>query len=821
MRTIQEVFHENIFGLFVEFCHREGYVYLQDLNSLDFRRLNHVKGIGKAKREKILYRWNLEKQASKSGGTAGASEVFDEIHPSNDKVPLLCMNDMGRFKKTVAALRQHGINTAGELARYRREEIYTNEPSIYESVLELQSLLSLPGEQLVQRMLDYIKENYHYSILVQRAAGVTLQQLGNQMDITRERVRQIEQRLIEYVNNVIEVVCHIYQAKYRFTDYISFRSFRIYFHAKEDLEVVKYVVSVARREECLNFADKLLVNGMKAEEVLRKLEKITAKHIGEVQNFYEKVMDIDEALTARGISFVDLEDYLNYLLMNGYKKSGDYVYRGISSYGKLCAVAVKKYFKNGIRIYDDEQIERLRELVHLEFEGLELAGNNRSVMARVSNYLVLCDRGTYISKDRIKINPALLEEIYQYILSLPSSTVLFSELYLKFQEKLDAQSNVHNKYFLQGVLKYYFQKEFKFERDLIIKKGMEKQEIRTQIAAYIKSCGRPVHKNEIKEKFMGTSEMVILNTSYRNSEILHWQYNYFIHADFLKVTEEDRAMLHDALQQLFDKFSGYANEYLLYDCVKQQTAFLEKNSIQNSTNLFYVADYLFAGEFQFKRPHIVRNREKFPNLNTDDIIRAFFFDKSVISYSDYLEFIKEVQLSMGTSYAVFKHIEQDLVRISEDAYIKKEQFHLCSEAVEQIYQVIRRHIGKDRYLPIIKIDFYEELPEIGLAWNAYLMETVLYTYPGEEYVLVAPHVEDRRYIKTIIVPKERNVRRFDELVAAILQELGSGGITLYQFENLLITKGIIGKYFPKELYQSKLFYQEDGKFYPAEVEQSK
>ena len=79
--------------------------------------------------------------------------------------------------------------TAGDLAQCKREEIHTNDPSIYESVLELQSLLSLPGEQLVQRMLDYIKENFHYSILVQRAAGVTLQQLGNQMDITRERVR--------------------------------------------------------------------------------------------------------------------------------------------------------------------------------------------------------------------------------------------------------------------------------------------------------------------------------------------------------------------------------------------------------------------------------------------------------------------------------------------------------------------------------------------------------------------------------------------------------------------------------------------------------
>ena len=99
MRTIQEVFHENIFGLFVEFCHEEGYIYLQDLDSFDFRRLSQVKGIGKSKREKILYRWNMEKQALKTGKAASNSDLFDEIHPSNYKVPLSCMNYMGRFKK--------------------------------------------------------------------------------------------------------------------------------------------------------------------------------------------------------------------------------------------------------------------------------------------------------------------------------------------------------------------------------------------------------------------------------------------------------------------------------------------------------------------------------------------------------------------------------------------------------------------------------------------------------------------------------------------------------------------------------------------------
>lgn len=819
MRTIQEVFHENIFGLFVEFCHREGYVYFRDLDSFDFDRLSEIKGIGKSKREKILYRWNMERQTTKAGKTARGAELFDEIHPSNEKVPLSCMNDMGRFKKTVAALRKRNIETAGDLARCKREEIHKTEPAIYESVLELQKLLSLPSEQLVQQMMRYIKENFHYAVLVQRAAGVTLQQLGNQMHITRERVRQIEQRLMEYVNNVIEAVCHMYQAKYRFTDYISFRSLRIYFHEKEDLDVVKYVISVARKEKCLNFADKLLVNGMTADEVVHKLDKITKKHIGEVQNFYEKVMDIDEALTARGVSFVDLEDYLNYLLMNGYKKSGDYVYRGISSYGKLCAVAVRKYFKNGIRIYDDDQINRLRELVNLEFEGLELAGNNRSVMARVSNYLVLCDRGTYIAKESVKINPALLEEIYQYILSLPASTVLFSELYLKFQKKLDEQSNIHNKYFLQGILKYYFHKEFKFERDLIIKRGMEKQEIRSRIAAYIKACGRPVHKNEIKEKFAGASEMIILNTSYRSSEILHWQYNYFIHADFLQVTEAERGVLRQELQQLFDTFSGYANEYLLYERMKKYPAFLQKNSIENSTNLFYTAAYLFENEFRFKRPHIVSERGAFPSLNTDDIIRTFFFDRDIIRYSDYLEFIKAIGLSVGTSYAVFKHLERELVRVSEDAYVKKEKLALPQETVREIYSVVSRHMPKEEYLPIVKIDFYEELPDIGMEWNAYLLETVFYAYPNEDYVLIAPHVEDRRYIKTIVVPKKKGVRRFDELVATVLKEVGNNGITLYQFENLLIAKGIIGKYFPKELYQSDLFYQEEGKFYPTAEKQ--
>ena len=87
--------------------------------------------------------------------------------------------------------------------------------------------------------------------------------------------------------------------------------------------------------------------------------------------------------------------------------------------------------------------------------------------------------------------------------------------------------------------------------------------------------------------------------------------------------------------------------------------------------------------------------------------------------------------------------------------------------------------------------------------------------------MLAPQVEDRRYIKTIVVKKELGIDSFDKLIAYVIQTEGFQGYSQYQLETALSYKGLIGRYIPKELYHSPYIYLENEKFYSVYEPQEK
>ena len=72
--------------------------------------------------------------------------------------------------------------------------------------------------------------------------------------------------------------------------------------------------------------------------------------------------------------------------------------------------------------------------------------------------------------------------------------------------------------------------------------------------------------------------------------------------------------------------------------------FLEKNKIESSLNLFYIAAYLFSKDYRFSRPHIAS--QAFPDMELTNINVARFFvaDRPELYYQG---FRVECHYSMG------------------------------------------------------------------------------------------------------------------------------------------------------------------------------
>ena len=125
------------------------------------------------------------------------------------------ISQVGFSNRTYNALRRTGLNTVEDVIHYNREEFLNirnlgakSLDEIYKFLDEIDSetipaeLLSLPLEiePQVISVLEYansIKDDKHHNILLKRLQGITLEDIGKEYNVTRERVRQIVNKILK------------------------------------------------------------------------------------------------------------------------------------------------------------------------------------------------------------------------------------------------------------------------------------------------------------------------------------------------------------------------------------------------------------------------------------------------------------------------------------------------------------------------------------------------------------------------------------------------------------------------------------------------
>jgi len=808
MYKINDVFYENIYNKFLEYCHKNNMYYMTDLEGFDFNLLRDIKGIGVSKIASIEKKYKKYQQSNLD------ENVFSNVHKSNYNLSVETLSLFGISKNIISSLSDSGIATIKALVNYGNSNLYKINTNLYKKITDVLVNYKTPICDKIPEILNKFKEEENYYVILLRSMGITLNSIGNELNVTRERVRQIESVKLKKLKNILDVVLDDIVRKFDYKSCINLNKLELYFSDNDDITLMKYALSSIYKEFYLEFCNKLLINGETREIVLDRLNGITEYYIKDMVNFTTNMVVITESLSKNNIPYIDIEDLTNYLLLNGYIKKGNYLFKSGISYGMLCALVVKTHFKDGIKIHDGDDLGKLRKIVKEEFDGLELPDNNRALGTRISYFLVLCDRGCYTVNSNIKISPILLNEIYEYIEKYPESTMFFNDIFVHFKDKLLKHSNINNRYFLQGVLKYYYEYDFIFERDSLTKKGHMRKNIRELISEFIKNLKRPVHRREIKEHFPGATDVVITNSQISNSSILQWEYNYYIHTDNLKVTDDDIKNIEDSLNKVFDDFHGYSSEQLLYDfMIKENERFFKENHIKNASNLFYLASHYLKDKYVFRRPHILKDKLSDGELSSKIIVEKFLIKDGILKYTEYQRFVSTVKWSIGATYAVFKELERDVVRISEDEYIIKNKFILPDEKINEIFKCIMNNVKKNEFVSVSRFSDYAKLPKINYEWNAFVLSSIVQLYLPKELKLIVPQVEDRRYVKEIIVSKDFEFDTYEQLIIYVIKKNNLNASTLYHLESALSAKGLIGRYLPKELYNSKNIYIENDKFY--------
>ncbi|MDR3584545.1 MAG: hypothetical protein P4L59_04390 [Desulfosporosinus sp.] len=298
-------------------------------------------------------------------------------------------------------------------------------------------------------------------IIRKRANGATLEETSTGCGLTHEGVRLIEKKFQGHFDQYMARIMphYILYAFGKNSCYISLDEIK---ELLGDLaSIFTYYLKVSNCSSTAHWSEELngfIIGEKKWYEQLKKYKK-SLPEIFDFESVDEVIVDVIDNLVLP-ITFEDTKR----LILADYTLSGTVYLKKRMSLSRMYYVVLEKYYPDGIKLYDDSEAIRFRNYVRGLFGDVDLPENNRAIDVRVTELTILCDKGKRILPNGIKIPIELLRKIHDAIIEFDRNEIMFRELFERFKNELLENSNITNKYFLQGVLRQNYSYEFNFTR---------------------------------------------------------------------------------------------------------------------------------------------------------------------------------------------------------------------------------------------------------------------------------------------------------------------------------------------------------------------
>jgi len=783
-------------GLLIRHCNKIGIKYVNDLKDFSFD-VREIKGIGRSSMQKLHKEYMIF--LNSAYGQETRDDLAEIISDINKMIPIRLMHHFGLAEDIGKEFVDRGFSYIEDICNNN----LTNRQ--YFNIIKLRDFFVVPIDKQFNNKLNEQKD-MSKRCLMQRIQGLTLQTIADDNKITRERVRQIINKVCENLLMYAEVIGATICSKREVFNSIQLKEI---LQCDTLVEICKYILRRSPEYIYVEYSDKFVTKTLCAEDFEISLSNFIESVIGEGLNFYNNLELIEDELTQYGIGFLDFEDIMNYLVQSGYRFYGDYVARKKVSYGTICVDAIANYFDFDIKLDSDSNntdMIKLREIIDKHYHGLILPDNNRALTAgitRHANIIILSGRGRYCPINKVIYNMALLDEVYDYIEASSQTSFLYNELYSMFQGRFLAETNIDNANFLHGILMYCYVDMYTYERDMLVKNGSVRQNVDLRLSQLILANGKPMTKREIKKAIPGLNDFVISFAIARVPKLIQWEHNTYNHVDNLDYSTEDLTIIERFIDEQMKVSNGYISEVLLFEILNEKyTVFIDKNNIKTSLNLFYFIGYLFATKYRFKRPHIINRDFPVEDMTVVNIAKVFLKDKYTLNYLDYMKLAQSLRWAEGTKHGMFTEIERNYVRISMDDYVIREEFSIEESQRMKIKYCLTELLSIEGFYAINNIMNYERFPQLSYKWNGFLLESIISKY-DMDLILITHQVTDRRYLRSIVVEKTKPIENFEDLVLFILQKEDIKRITETELLSLLKLKGLVTNIMPRELYESK------------------
>ena len=480
------------------------------------------------------------------------------------------------------------------------------------------------------------------NILAQRYEGKTLNEIGNDKNVTRERVRQIEKNAVEYINLYLATYLDVLNTQGKFTEvvFFNFEDMFYFIGSQEIKKAIIHAINYTKENEfaIYNSSFSCFVNKSKINVIKRIEKKIKLEKYFNYFDSYSKINNL--LIFEDNVLDFSIDIYLNYLRNHNYLFRGNlaYIYGECSIYS-IISMVVRDYYPKGVT-FDQEGINDFQNFVQKLLNYPFKVISALSKIDECNDDLILWGKLQRMHINNINISEEKKNEILEKFKALVNSVdyLLFDDAFNELEDTLKG-TMITDKYKLYGFIKYYLNEDFYFKKMAVRKLELKDQTLNEIIYDYIKQndmCGKDdiitelfVPKSAITAMLRDRNDVIVVGDCYTTIEKLK------LNKDLSFIKKEFEPILNKEVKT-------YVHRDVIFNNYQEKIKCL---GIKDATMMFYVFRYLFSDEYNFNIPYI-QNR----NYDKTVTIRSIMLDiwkknNDIIKIND---MISEVETITGT-----------------------------------------------------------------------------------------------------------------------------------------------------------------------------
>lgn len=633
-------------------------------------------------------------------------------------------------------------------------------------------------------------------VLINRSTKRTLEEIGLDKGVTRERIRQIESKAMKKLMSSIKDLIIYYTNESYYLD-LDLMASDLSF---DNLDLLQYLIDYHPKVFKSNFTNKIVFDKQKEEIINSKINVFTKEKI----ILKEDINIILGELESEGINYLEKKDIENILKSEKYflhkeewlkfdKVSDPYIH------------VIRKDFKEGINLQQNvrtNDYDKLLKIVKERFNVDSNYQNIRSLVLRIRENLIPIDRSIFVVRENFKFDNEVIGKIINSIKDSKREVYYFSELFNRYQEEL-IQSGILNQYALRSAFEISTA-QFDLDRDKLIISDGTVENLSTLLENFILKKQNAVNIDNIVEEFKYFNVTMLYQELYSNKLLVNWGHKWYIHKNNIPFFSDE------IIKKINLEFEQ--NEFISYD---RFISFFTNDTNLIKFGLFFKHDVVKLLEHSFDEKYkyvdgVVWKNNTIPKFETRVLKYLSLEVNDNIFISEVRNFIRKNKIPYHVGRDFIAEIDKKFLKKDNLCYYPK-NYKIKIEAINILKSEIDELFKIEKYLTLETIVQNCYLPMGTLNWNKEVISSLV-KYHLDDYYDFFPVGTDKLLTTYGVLVPSGKFNDVSDVIFSYLRNLGLKSIDENELYEFLKQYHISKTGIPSEFYNNSNYPLEKNSF---------